>query len=559
MERSIDISALSSLPLDAGLLAARRPAPATNEDSELFRQHLDMPHPGAETSQRESPVEEKHLSRRERTGSRSGVAKRGTQAERGSDAKRGTDTKRGLEGRRAAKSEKPASDNSCAPERSEPLDDAKPVSPEGDEVAAEATEVDSAEEALASDSGTPDSESDGEAIVAEVTAIIAAAPVVPVALEPTLPPVAEVPVVEPIDAVPAAKAPHGDSLPVPAPVVAEQVSQPVAAKSADEVVADAVATPVVAEEAEQPEARPEKPAEVKVAVEREGAPVEAPEQAEQGESKETKKAAEPEGVVAPENSELPETEANSKDDDAGDERPRKGVGAKAHAQPADATPAANDSSAASKPAPAPATLHPAATAIAPPVAVAAAAEKIASNGGQSAAPRGVGHVESATPHRLPQHLAAKPGEPAGNEIKLSDVEQVRLLQRVARAFQTAQQREGEVRIRLSPPELGSLKLEIKVEDGVMTARAETESQATQQILIDSLPALRERLAEQNIRLEQFDVNLPGRQSPGQESRDSQPGGSGGRGGLGGNDREANAAAEQPAAVRHHDGKLNVFI
>jgi flagellar hook-length control protein FliK len=84
---------------------------------------------------------------------------------------------------------------------------------------------------------------------------------------------------------------------------------------------------------------------------------------------------------------------------------------------------------------------------------------------------------------------------------------MRFVHRVARAFESLGDRNGPVRIRLSPPELGSLRLEIKVQNGLMTARLEAETQASKHLLLDNLPLLRERLAQQEIRIERFDVNV----------------------------------------------------
>ena len=64
-----------------------------------------------------------------------------------------------------------------------------------------------------------------------------------------------------------------------------------------------------------------------------------------------------------------------------------------------------------------------------------------------------------------------------------------------------------MRLRLSPPELGSLKVEVSVRNGTMTARLETENNTTRSLLLDNLPALREQLAGQNIKIHTFDVDL----------------------------------------------------
>jgi flagellar hook-length control protein FliK len=99
---------------------------------------------------------------------------------------------------------------------------------------------------------------------------------------------------------------------------------------------------------------------------------------------------------------------------------------------------------------------------------------------------------------------------------------------VARAFAAAQERDGEVRLRLSPPELGSLRLRVQVQDGALVARLEAETSAARTALIDNLPALRERLAEQGVRIERFDVDLMQRHGggtpdrPGGQQRDVEP-------------------------------------
>ena len=53
------------------------------------------------------------------------------------------------------------------------------------------------------------------------------------------------------------------------------------------------------------------------------------------------------------------------------------------------------------------------------------------------------------------------------------------VQRVAGAMQRAQLREGNVRVRLSPPELGSLRIELSLNQGVMTASVEAETSTAQ--------------------------------------------------------------------------------
>jgi flagellar hook-length control protein FliK len=126
-------------------------------------------------------------------------------------------------------------------------------------------------------------------------------------------------------------------------------------------------------------------------------------------------------------------------------------------------------------------------------------------------------------HPWPAELLAA-SERGTSNAEASSADSVRLLHRVARAFVTAQDGTGEVRLRLSPPELGALRLEVKVQGGALIARLETETSAARTTLIENLPALRERLAEQGIRIERFDVDLLPRQGGGQFQRptDQQP-------------------------------------
>ena len=104
---------------------------------------------------------------------------------------------------------------------------------------------------------------------------------------------------------------------------------------------------------------------------------------------------------------------------------------------------------------------------------------------------------------------------------MSQADRVRFVQRVEQAFQDLSGQGGSVRLRLSPPELGSLHIEIKVAKGEMTARVEAETPAARNILLDNLPALRERLAQHDIKVQRFDVDLMDRSGGGMSNQSSQ--------------------------------------
>ncbi|GIW90562.1 MAG: hypothetical protein KatS3mg109_0994 [Pirellulaceae bacterium] len=112
--------------------------------------------------------------------------------------------------------------------------------------------------------------------------------------------------------------------------------------------------------------------------------------------------------------------------------------------------------------------------------------------------------------RVPEQFLVRVARPAGHEARPAPVDRVHLVHRVSRALELARQRDGEVRLRLSPPELGSVRLELRVRDGALVARLETETQEAKHVLLDNLPALRDRLHEQGIRVERFDVDVADR-------------------------------------------------
>jgi flagellar hook-length control protein FliK len=119
------------------------------------------------------------------------------------------------------------------------------------------------------------------------------------------------------------------------------------------------------------------------------------------------------------------------------------------------------------------------------------------------------------------HASGKRGARTSGEGDMPHVDPARFVGRVAKAFQTAHERGGTLQLRLAPPELGTLRLELTVKDGVMSASLETENQTARRVLLDHLPALRERLAEQNIRVERFDVDVR-REGGGQEPAPQNP-------------------------------------
>lgn len=122
------------------------------------------------------------------------------------------------------------------------------------------------------------------------------------------------------------------------------------------------------------------------------------------------------------------------------------------------------------------------------------------------------HAGSAKGSEHAASRSAAAGEPGADQ--LSQVDRTRFVQRVERAIHSMSDGGGSIRLRLSPPELGSLQIEITVRHGEMNARLEAETPAARNLLLDSLPALRERLAQQDISIQRFDVDLMDRSGGG---------------------------------------------
>lgn len=122
------------------------------------------------------------------------------------------------------------------------------------------------------------------------------------------------------------------------------------------------------------------------------------------------------------------------------------------------------------------------------------------------------NVTAAIINRLPAQALIRHTQMATQESAPLHIDAARFLQRVSKAFDSARERGGEIRLRLSPPELGALRVEVTIQDQGMVARLEVETTEARAVLLENLPALRERLAEQGLRLEKFDVELSQRES-----------------------------------------------
>ena len=145
------------------------------------------------------------------------------------------------------------------------------------------------------------------------------------------------------------------------------------------------------------------------------------------------------------------------------------------------------------------------------------------------------------------------------------VDPAKFVQRVANAFSALGQRTGPVRLKLYPPELGSLRMEITVKNGTLSAKVEAETAAARGLLVDNLPMLRERLAEQGIKIDRFDVGVSDQSQGGSSERPDDGGRSSRQSGREAEPRnDHRGSGMDPNEQRDErrvtvDGRLDVFI
>lgn len=119
--------------------------------------------------------------------------------------------------------------------------------------------------------------------------------------------------------------------------------------------------------------------------------------------------------------------------------------------------------------------------------------------------------------------AARGADSVPGGSRSQEADRTRFVQRVAKAFEAVGDRNGSVRVRLSPPELGSMRLDITYRNGTVSAHVEAQTTAARDVLLENLPALRDRLSQQDIKIERFDVDLadPSLNGSSQQQADNQ--------------------------------------
>lgn len=97
---------------------------------------------------------------------------------------------------------------------------------------------------------------------------------------------------------------------------------------------------------------------------------------------------------------------------------------------------------------------------------------------------------------------------------LTPYQQSKLVQRVLRGIEQLSNGGGQVRLRLHPPELGALQMTLKISDGQMSAQMEVENALAKDALLSNVQTLKEKLSEQGITIDKFEVQIANTSSNG---------------------------------------------
>lgn len=96
------------------------------------------------------------------------------------------------------------------------------------------------------------------------------------------------------------------------------------------------------------------------------------------------------------------------------------------------------------------------------------------------------------------------GTTTGNPLDLTTTESA---DRFANFVQSALQKSRPLRIRLSPPELGAMHIEVSSRGGTVTARLTVQTSAAQKTVLDNLPMLQESLTQNGTVIDRIEVQL----------------------------------------------------
>ncbi|WP_339732178.1 flagellar hook-length control protein FliK [uncultured Gimesia sp.] len=113
--------------------------------------------------------------------------------------------------------------------------------------------------------------------------------------------------------------------------------------------------------------------------------------------------------------------------------------------------------------------------------------------------------QSAGAHQSSRTTGTQSTTPVGPPVDVKQVEQ--LVERVVESVRQSQSTGQQLKIRLSPPELGTLQIEVSLKNGEYTAKLEVQNSRTQKVINDSIAQLKEALIKTGVSLDRIDVHI----------------------------------------------------
>lgn len=95
--------------------------------------------------------------------------------------------------------------------------------------------------------------------------------------------------------------------------------------------------------------------------------------------------------------------------------------------------------------------------------------------------------------------------PVTPTVDAKQVEQ--LVERIVSSVRQSQSIGQQLKIRLSPPELGTLQIEVSLKNGEYTAKLEVQNNQVQKVINDNIAQLRDALAKSGVAMDRIEVNI----------------------------------------------------
>ncbi len=118
---------------------------------------------------------------------------------------------------------------------------------------------------------------------------------------------------------------------------------------------------------------------------------------------------------------------------------------------------------------------------------------------------GAGATQANGPGRSDSYRSEAVRGNSGTQI--SAYQEAKLVQRVLRGVEQLANGGGQVRLRLHPPELGSLQMSMRMEAGQVFAKLEVENTTARDALLNNVQTLKDRMAEQGMKVAAFEVEV----------------------------------------------------